>query len=492
MTVLALSIAGRKNGVSELHGAVSRNIFKNAWPSVPEDEVPISHITNGIHTLTWMSPSIKALYDQHVDPHWSMKLNDQSIVDKIDEIPDEELWKTHCVLKTKMITFIREKLKTQRTSNGETLEKIREAENLLDTNALTFGFARRFATYKRADLIFRNMARIQNLINNPNTPIQLIFAGKAHPADRPAHEIIKHINDIASQEGFKGKVVLIENYNMTLARNLVQGVDVWLNNPRRPLEASGTSGQKVAINGIPNFSVLDGWWCEGYNGKNGWSIGDNTAYDNDYLQDNADSESIYQTLENEIVPLFYKRDSRGIPVEWVKMMKETMKSLTYKYSTHRMVIDYFSNMYGPCMDRMDQINNTQFSFAKDITSWKQKMDRIWPNLQIICEKNNNQLQDKKTQAGDKLRISTQVYLDSLSPQDVRVELYYGLLKNNQNIENAQRVEMTSTEQVSSGTFKYETDVNIVEGGEYGYTFRIIPNNSSLINVFDTGYVKWML
>lgn len=492
MTVLALSIAGRKNGVSELHGAVSRNIFKNAWPTVPEDEVPIGHITNGIHTLTWMSPSIRVLFDKYVAPDWADRINEKSVLDQIDNIPDEELWKTHCVLKTKMITFVREKLKNQRIANGDTLERIRETDSLLDTNALTFGFARRFATYKRADLIFRNMARIQNLINNPNMSIQVVFAGKAHPADRPAHEIIKRINDIASQEGFRGKVVLVENYNMTLARNLVQGVDVWLNNPRRPLEASGTSGQKVSINGIPNFSVLDGWWCEGFNGKNGWAIGDNTSYDNDYFQDNADSESIYQTLENEIIPLYYNRDSNGVPTGWVKVMKESMKSLTYKYSTHRMVTDYFNKMYGPCMERMDLMQNSNYAFAKEISTWKQKIEKVWPNIQIIAEKSNNQLQDQKTQAGDKIRISTQVYLDSLLPKEVKVELYYGILRNNQNIEDAHVIEMTNMEQVMAGTFKYEAEVKMVEGGEYGYTFRVIPNNSSLINVFDTGFIKWIL
>ncbi|NLD45983.1 MAG: glycosyltransferase family 1 protein, partial [Clostridiaceae bacterium] len=345
MTVLALTLSGQRNGVSELHGAVSRNIFKNVWPGVPEEEVPIGHITNGIHTLTWLSPSIKYLYDKYLDKDWVDRLYDREVWDKVDKIPDEDLWKTHCVLKTKMISFVREKLKQQRMANGESIERVREVDTLLDSNALTIGFARRFATYKRANLIFRDIARIQKLLNNPEKPMQIIFAGKAHPADGPAHEIIKNINDIARQEGFNGKVILVENYNMTLARNLVQGVDIWLNNPRRPLEASGTSGQKVCINGLINFSILDGWWCEGYNGKNGWVIGDDTFFDNEYYQDNADSESIYNTLEKQIIPTYFDRNENGVPEKWVAVMKESIKSNTSLYSTHRMVQDYTTKFY---------------------------------------------------------------------------------------------------------------------------------------------------
>lgn len=494
MTVLALSLAGRKNGVSKLHGAVSRNIFNNAWSNVPEEEIPIKHITNGIHTLTWMSPSIRALLDEYVGENWVDRMHDKTVLKKIDDIPDEALWKTHCVLKTKMIGYVREKLKEQKTANGESKEQIKNIDSLLDTNALTIGFARRFATYKRANLIFRKIARISRILNKEDMPVQIVFTGKAHPADRPAHEIIKHINDIANQEGFKGKVLLIENYNMTLARNLVQGVDIWLNNPRRPLEASGTSGQKVSINGILNFSVLDGWWCEGYNRKNGWSIGENTEYDNEHLQDDADSESIYDTLENEIVPLFYSRDKNGVPTKWVKMMKESMKSITYDYSTQRMVSDYFNQMYLPSMERMEKIKETDYSYAVELSNWKEKIYKQWPNTQIYAEKHDNVLSSKDIKVGDKITLSTKVYLDTLSPDDVSVQVFYGNLDEHDEhtIKLPQTADMKIVEELNNNTYSYSAQIEIENSGEYGYTFRLVPKHPHLIDPLDMNTVKWVI
>ena len=492
MTVLALTLAGQKNGVSELHGAVSRNIFKNVWPGIPEDEIPIGHITNGIHTLTWLSPSIKYLYDKYLDKDWKERLHEKEVWEKVDDIPDEELWKTHCVLKTKMIGYVREKLKEQRAANGESIERIKEVDTLLDSNALTIGFARRFATYKRANLIFRDLARIQKLLNNPEKPVQIIFAGKAHPADGPAHEIIKHINDIAKQEGFNGKVILVENYNMTLARNLVQGVDIWLNNPRRPLEASGTSGQKVAINGIINFSVLDGWWCEGYNGKNGWAIGDDTFYDNEYHQDNADSESIYNILEKQIIPTFFDRNEKGVPEKWVKIMKESIKSIAAQYSTHRMVQDYINKYYIPAMERYDKIKASNYQFAANISEWKKKVAHLWPQVQIIAEKTANQLKERNFISGESIPIYATVNLGGLEPSDVKVQAYYGSIGKNNSIENPVIVDMDVVERNSDGTYLYSANITLYEGGEYGYTFRVIPNHPDIINPFDLGLIRWIV
>lgn len=492
MTVLALTLAGKKNGVSELHGAVSRNIFNNVWSEIPEEEVPISHITNGVHTLTWLSPSFKHLYDKYLDDDWQERLYEKKIWEKIDNIPDEEVWKTHCVLKTKMIGFVRDKLREQRMINGEPLESIREVDTLMDSNALTIGFARRFATYKRANLIFRNLARIEKILNNPLMPMQIIFAGKAHPADRPAHEVIKNINDIARQEGFKGKVILVENYNMTLARNMVQGVDIWLNNPRRPLEASGTSGQKVCINGIINFSVLDGWWCEGYNGKNGWPIGDDTFYENEYNQDNADSESIYSTLETKILPLFYYRDESGIPTKWVNIMKESIKSLVFQYSTHRMVQDYTTKMYLPQVERVEKSKSTNFEFIRNLADWKSNIEKNWPQVQIIAEKTMNQLKEQKLISGETVTITTSVSLGNIDPSSVKVQIFYGSVGKNNNIENPVIADMKVDEKNDYGIYRYSADINLSEGGEYGYTFRVIPSNKDLINEFDMGLIRWVV
>lgn len=482
----------RKNGVSELHGAVSRNIFNNVWPGIPEEDVPISHVTNGIHTLTWLSPSIKYLYNKYLDPDWQERLYEKEVWDKIDNIPDDEFWNTHCSLKEKMIAFVRDRLKEQRIANGEPLDSIREVDSLLDSKALTIGFARRFATYKRANLIFRSIARIQKILNNPEMPMQIIFAGKAHPADGPAHEVIKNINDIAKQQGFKGKVILVENYNMTLARNMVQGVDVWLNNPRRPLEASGTSDQKVCINGIINFSVLDGWWCEGYNGKNGWAIGDDTFYGNEYYQDNADSESIYETLEKQIIPLYYNLDEKGIPVKWVHVMKESIKSLTYQYSTHRMVQDYTQKMYVPSMERFEKISSTNYDFVRNLSDWKLTIERNWPQVQIIADKTINELKQQKSISGAELAIATTLNLGSINPSSVKVELCYGYIGKNNIIDSPEIEEMEMVEKIDASLYHYAGKIKLLDGGEYGYTFRVLPYNPDLINKFDMGLIRWVV
>ncbi len=491
MTVLALTLAGRKNGVSRLHGAVSRDIFGDVWPEVPKDDVPITHVTNGIHTLTWLSPQIKELYNKYLKPDWKTNIYDSSTFEDIDSIPDEELWNTHKQLKHKLIAFVRDRLKAQRLANGESMEAIRQVDSFLDPDALTIGFARRFATYKRANLIFRNLARIQNILNNPEKPVQIIFAGKAHPADGPAHDVIKNINDIARQEGFYGKVILLENYNMTVASNLVQGVDVWMNNPRRPLEASGTSGQKVCINGVINFSILDGWWCEGYDGENGWVIGDETEFDNENSQDNIDSESIYDTLEQKIVPLFYKLNDKGIPEEWIRIMKNSIKSLAWNYSTDRMVKEYTERMYLPAMTGAFKMLNDYCNPARAYSSFEQHINNNWAQVQLIAEKNANDLRDYKSSSGQEIYLSVNAQLGAIDPTNVEVEVYYGNLENGR-IVNAQSLEMNCVEKLSENLYRYEINLNIEDGGEYAYTFRATPKHPDIINRFDLGLIRWVM
>lgn len=491
MTVLALTLAGRKNGVSELHGAVSRDIFADVWPDVPKADVPITHITNGIHTLTWLSPKIKELYDKYLEPGWKNSIYDSAAFKGIDSIPDEELWNTHLELKQKLISFVRDRMKAQKLANGESMEAVRSVDSFLDPNALTIGFARRFATYKRANLIFRNLARIQNILNSPGKPVQVIFAGKAHPADGPAHDVIKNINDIARQEGFYGKVILLENYNMTVARNLVQGVDVWMNNPRRPLEASGTSGQKVCINGIINFSILDGWWCEGYNGENGWVIGDETEFDNETSQDNIDSESIYDTLEQKIVPLFYKVNEKGIPVEWIAMMKNSIKSLAWNYSTDRMVKEYAERMYLPAMEGSEKLSIDNCSAARSLSSFKQHLKNNWAQVQLMAEKNENELKDYKSNSGQELFLTVNAQLGAMDPSQVEIEVYYGSFENG-SITSPRSAGMDCVEKLGDSLYKYSINLKIEDGGEYAYTFRATPKHPDLINRFDTGLIRWVM
>ncbi|HOJ10244.1 MAG TPA: alpha-glucan family phosphorylase [Clostridiales bacterium] len=492
MTVLALTLAGRKNGVSELHGAVTRNIFSNLWPGIPEDEIPVSHVTNGIHTLTWLAGELNDLYGKYLKVGWQENISRKETWQDIDKIPDELLWSTHVKLKKELIEFLRVKIKNRRISNGESSDSIREAGNLLDPNILTIGFARRFATYKRANLVFRDIERIKRIINNPDMPVQIIFAGKAHPADRPAHEVIKNINDIAGQEGFKGKIILIEDYNMEVARKLVHGVDLWLNNPRRPLEASGTSGQKACINGVINFSVLDGWWCEGFNGSNGWIIGDDTFYDNEYYQDNADSVSIYGTLEKVIAPLFYSKDNNGVPAGWVRVMKESIKSLIYRFSTDRMLEDYTNTMYAPSMERMEKFISGSFSYSKKLAEWKSLIEKDWPQITIRSDKTKNQLKEYNVSSCEKLTLAVTVDLGDIDPSYVKVESYYGYIKNSNHIEDPKIIEMKPVEKNGPSSWLYTAEIRLSDGGEYAYTFRVIPYHPDLISKFEMGLIRWVV
>ena len=337
MTVLALKFAGAANGVSELHGEVSRKMWHFLWPQRAENDVPIGHITNGVHTRTWLAPEYHDLLDEYFPRDWRDRLDDPALWESIETIPDERLWTTHCMLKKRLIDFAR-------THAGAT----DPAPLPFDPDVLTVCVARRFATYKRATLIFRDVERLKRVLNVDNRPVQILFSGKAHPDDNPAKEVIRQIVQFARQPGFARRVAFIEDYDINAARALVQGADVWLNNPRRPMEASGTSGQKASLNGLPNFSVLDGWWREGFiKDVNGWAIGEDRAWDNQDAQDAADAESFYATLENEIVPLYYARDANGVPRAWVRQMKNAIKTIAPRFSTMRMVKEYVTRYYGP-------------------------------------------------------------------------------------------------------------------------------------------------
>lgn len=492
MTVLALKIAGKKNGVSELHGAVSRNIFSDIWPNVPEEEIPISHVTNGIHTSTWLDTGFKFLFDRYFGADWENRIHDQGMWDRIYDIPDEEIWNIHMDQKKNLIEMIRRRLKEQKSRHGVSPDNLRQISSYLDPSALTIGFARRFATYKRANLIFRNIDRLINIANDTQRPVQIIFSGKAHPADKPAHELIKQIYDYTNRPELQGKVVLLENYNMNAARYLVHGVDVWLNNPRRPLEASGTSGQKTAVNGIMNFSILDGWWIEGYNRNNGWAIGEDKYYQNYDHQDDADSESLYSILENEIIPLYYDRDDRGIPVGWVRVMKESMRSIGRAFSTVRMLHDYINDFYVPQMNRTKRIVDSNYQIAKTLSDWKSIIEHNWSSVDIRMSKDMNLFDEIKILSGQPIKAQVSVQLGNIDPRDVTVELYYGKIGESGNIENATVKPMELAEKSNQGMYTYTGDIIIEDGGNYGYTFRIVPSNPDMINKHDMSLIKWMV
>jgi starch phosphorylase len=350
MPVLALKLSDHRNAVSELHGQVSRKMWNFLWPNVKEDDVPITHITNGVHVSTWLARRMRLLYDRYLGPDWQQKMDDPKVWQAIDDIPDVELWAVRRHLKRKMVTFANERARKMWQSGSVHSVQVIAGGVLLDPYSLTIGFARRFATYKRANLILTDFDRLMRLINNTSMPVQIIFAGKAHPADEPGKLLIQQVYRSVKDSRTGGRVVFLGDYDMNVARYLVQGVDVWMNTPRRPNEASGTSGEKAAMNGVINFSVLDGWWREGYNGENGWAIGGDSDLDDDSQQDALDAEDLYTKLENEIIPLFYRRSADNLPNDWIAKLKETIKSLGPQFNTRRMLNEYMSILYQPAIN----------------------------------------------------------------------------------------------------------------------------------------------
>jgi glycogen phosphorylase len=347
MTVLAFKMSRYANGVSALHGRITRKSWQVLWPHHREDEVPVGHITNGVHVRTWLAPAMQDLYSRHLGADWRDHLADPLMWSRIENVPDTELWSTHRGLKAALVQFVRRRVSEQRRRNEYPDEFVRAAETALDPDALTIGFARRFATYKRASLIFSDLPRLTRLLTDSKRPVQLVFSGKAHPADRPGQEVLRQVHESTMVGDIKMNVLFIEDYDINVGRHLVQGVDVWLNNPRRPQEASGTSGQKVLLNGGLNFSVLDGWWAEAYDGLNGFAIGDGITHVSVEEQDRRDAQSLYDTLENAIIPLYYQRDEEGVPHGWIERMKRTIRTLGWRFNTDRMVIDYTNNCYLP-------------------------------------------------------------------------------------------------------------------------------------------------
>jgi starch phosphorylase len=345
MTVIGLKLSRRANAVSSLHGHVSRGMWAHLWPWRVEEEIPIGHITNGVHIPSWLAFPMLQLYDRNLGPGWQKEMGDPAIWEGIYNVDPGELWETHHALKSRLFDFIRRRYSRQCRRRNEEDHIVEAARNILDPNALTIGFARRFATYKRADLFFHLLDELAELINEPQRPVQFIFSGKAHPADQPGKELIQKISNLRYDPRFAGRMVFIEDYDINVARHLVQGVDIWLNNPRRPMEASGTSGMKVVLNGGLNCSILDGWWAEAFNGKNGFAIGNGNQHIDDEITDSRDVENLMHVLRNEVVSLFYDRDLDGLPRQWIERMIESIATCAARFSAHRMVIDYVENSY---------------------------------------------------------------------------------------------------------------------------------------------------
>jgi starch phosphorylase len=347
MTVVGLKLSRRANAVSALHGHITRRMWAHLWPWRVEEEIPIGHITNGVHIPSWLAWQMEQLYDRHFPADWVVRMGEPDVWQDIYNVDPGELWETHNALKNLMLTFVRRRVSRQCRRRGESEEVVEAARNVLDPNLLTIGFGRRFATYKRATLLLRDEERLLSILGDKERPVQIVFAGKAHPKDEPGKQLIKRIANTRHQERFGNRIVFVEDYDINVCRHLIQGVDVWLNNPRRPLEASGTSGQKVVLNGGLNLSILDGWWAEAYNGSNGFAIGKGSQHSSDELTDQRDGESLYQVLEERVIPTFYDRDVDGLPRKWIRMMMNSIATLAWRFSAHRMVMDYTRSCYVP-------------------------------------------------------------------------------------------------------------------------------------------------
>ena len=489
MGILALKTSGKKNGVSKLHREVSCELFSEVWPDISSKEAPITYVTNGIHTCTWLSPGMKRLFNQYFTPYWQDYVYDDSIWKVVKDIPNEEIWKVHMERKRKLFDLVRENTITRLRRSGCSYDQIMQVVNGLNPNALTIGFARRFATYKRATLIFKDIERITQLLNDEEHPIQLIFAGKAHPADQYGQDLIRYIHELSLKPQFIGKIFMLEDYDIAMSRYLISGVDVWLNNPRRPLEASGTSGQKASVNGVVNFSVLDGWWAEGYTATNGFRIGTEKQHENYDVQDNEDSIDLYNTLEKKIVPTYYNQDSNGISKKWLEIMKESIITTGGKYSTARMLIDYVSKLYIPLCD----LSKKYYGDIEDVAEfdeWKKKVKNCWHRIKISQEEIEN-MNNAVIDAGNTINVSCKVKLPNITKESVEMQVYCGKVQEDGQLGNISITNMDLVGEYDDvNEYIYQANLELKTGGNYCYTFRALPKHNMLLDAENLSLMNW--
>ena len=489
LTILAFHFSAQCNGVSKLHGHVSRTIWNDVWSGVPLGEIPIGHITNGVHTLTWLDPLLENLLDKYLEKGWKNNLIDNKEWERVYDIPDQELWNVRNILKERMIKAVQHRLALQAQRLPSASKKGKGTEITLRPDALTIGFARRFATYKRATLIFRDLERIKRILNDRDMPVQLVFAGKAHPADRPGQEFIARVYELSQMKDFSGKIVMVEDYDMHLARHLVAGVDIWLNTPRRPYEASGTSGQKAGLNGTINFSVLDGWWVEGYNGRNGWPIGGENNHESEEMQDKIDSMDIYEKLEEEIIPLYYKRNDQGVPEEWMKFVKESIRTIMPEFSTERMVKDYIYTMYIPAFERGDRLSEENFLKAKSLAGWKAWMKKNWEYIKIVSIEKGENVTDEEGNIKEDFEVIITIDMGPISPADVTVEIFKGIMDKKGEFKSMGIIPMKRLGEIWEGFYSYAAIVSPDNREGYGFFFHVVPTHPDLGNKYELGLIR---
>jgi starch phosphorylase len=492
MTVLALHSAGFNNGVSKLHGQVSREMWQSIWPQVPCDEIPISHVTNGVHFRSWISQDMNHLYDRYLGPDWREEPGDRSLWKRAETIPAEELWRTHERRRERLVAMARQRLRVQLGRRSASQMEMLAADEVLDSDALTIGFARRFATYKRATLLLRDPERLARILNDPGRPVQIIYAGKAHPRDNAGKEFIQRIISLARRPEFRRRLVFLEEYDMALSRSLVQGVDVWLNTPLRPMEASGTSGMKAAANGALNLSTLDGWWDEAWREADshliGWAIGRDESYATQEMQDLVEAEALYELLEGDVVPTFYQRGPDRLPRQWIERMKASLAGLCYNFNTHRMVREYVESFYLPAHDRCARLGADGAARAKALAAWKERIRKAWPEVRVEAVENHSPV---TLPVGQPIHARVRVRLGSLTPDDVAVELYHGRLNADGEIVNAVATAMSATGQGERGSYTFEAQpVACSNSGQHGFTVRVLPYNPDLAVAMIPGLIVW--
>lgn len=492
LPVFALRMSAYNNGVSKLHGAVSRTMWQWMFPKLPEHEVPIDSITNGIHIQSWISREMGSLFDRYLDPSWRTAPDNPETWADVERIPDAELWRSHERRRERLTSFARKRLRRQLEARGAPKTEIEAAEEVLNPDALTIGFARRFATYKRATLLMRDKERLERLVNDPLRPVQFIFAGKAHPHDHLGKELIKEIVKTAEQPEFRHAIVFLENYDISIARYMVQGVDIWLNNPRRPHEASGTSGMKVIYNGGLNASILDGWWAEAYDPTVGFTVGSGEEYDQaDWdMQDYIESHALFNLLERDIIPLFYTRARDGLPREWIQMVKSSIRKLAPYFNTYRMVREYTEKFYMPSRERFERLTQPDFSPGKAYAAWLKKLRENFSTIKIV----NVEVEPDQIKVDQEIYVRAWLDLGKLEPGDVTVQLYYGALDSRDSIVAGETLDMAyccPTEGSKSGTVhEFEQTLTYSTTGRRGFSVRVLPNHPDLHEPRLTNLITW--
>ena len=486
MTILALRLSRQANGVSAIHGKVSRGMWQSVWPGVPKAEIPIRHVTNGIHTFTWMAPEIRGLLEKQGGPMTEEDLAKAEEWKKRVSFKDKDYWLTHQRLKLNLLKFVRTNVRAQRLRNGAKPAEIRETDQMLDPKALTIGFARRFATYKRAALLFRDLDKLAQIVNDPKRPVQFLFAGKAHPADEGGKKLIQQIVQISALPQFKDRIVFVENYDFNVARHLYHGCDVWLNNPTRPLEASGTSGEKVITNGCLNFSVRDGWWDEAFDGTNGWAIGDDTFRLEPEVQDEFDSFSMYEILKHEIVPLYYDQDGEGVPKRWIDRVRRSLITIGPVYNTSRMVADYATDFYRRAAEKGRMFADSGWSKSRELALWKDKVRIAWPKVRANGVTWNGSTRTT-VNVGDTIPVSAQIFLGDLKSEEVAVEAYLKAIEPG-GVSKVVRLEPEGG--TKDGWQKYVGRVSVEDSGNFEFNVRVRPSHPSLTQAHELRLITW--